>query len=141
MNYDLEIIGNKLINKIIGGEGNDIIRGEAGNDTLLGGDGDDSLWGGAGNDTLTGGDGEDSFIYQAGDGNDVITDYESVIDQIVVLGTDNRTKVEAPIVDTEGNVTFPVGSGQIVVRGGSDKYIEILDGSGNRVRPYIPPRA
>ena len=138
VNYDLEIIGNKRANKIIGGEGNDIIRGEAGNDALLGGDGFDSLWGGAGNDTLTGGDGEDKFIYRAGDGNDTITDYDAEFDTIIVLGTD---RFESAIVDTAGNVKFGVGDGQIVVQGGANRYIEILDGSGNNRKQYIPPRA
>ena len=44
-------------------------------DTLIGGAGNDTLTGGAGNDTLTGGLGDDVFIYNAGDGDDVITDF------------------------------------------------------------------
>jgi hypothetical protein len=44
---------------------------------LNGGAGNDTLWGGKKNDTLTGGDGSDIFIYRAGDGNDVIADYQS----------------------------------------------------------------
>jgi Ca2+-binding RTX toxin-like protein len=37
----------------------------------------DTLEGGAGDDTLTGGDGFDRFIYNAGDGNDVVTDFNT----------------------------------------------------------------
>ena len=157
---DLTITGNSKANKIFGGAGYDIICGESGKDKLYGGDGDDeifggsgndklfggagndTLWGDKGNDTLTGGDGEDVFIYQAGDGKDTISDYEPGLDQIVVLGTDSRTRVESPIIDAAGNVTFAVGSGQIVVAGAADKYVEILDGSGNRIMslPIPNPR-
>ncbi|WP_299283326.1 Hint domain-containing protein [uncultured Tateyamaria sp.] len=38
---------------------------------------DDTLTGGAGNDTLTGGEGNDTFIYNTGDGSDVITDFNT----------------------------------------------------------------
>ncbi|MEO0378986.1 MAG: Hint domain-containing protein [Pseudomonadota bacterium] len=38
---------------------------------------DDTITGGTGNDTLTGGDGNDDFVYNAGDGDDVITDFNT----------------------------------------------------------------
>jgi Ca2+-binding RTX toxin-like protein len=38
---------------------------------------DDTLTGGAGDDTLTGGAGDDVFVYNTGDGNDVITDFNT----------------------------------------------------------------
>ncbi len=46
-----------------------------GNDVIEGGRGDDILDGGRGNDTLTGGRGDDTFIFRAGFGHDVITDF------------------------------------------------------------------
>jgi Ca2+-binding RTX toxin-like protein len=45
-----------------GGQGDDILIGGAGNDTLRGGDGDDVLIGGAGNDSLDGGPGDNVVI-------------------------------------------------------------------------------
>ena len=45
-----------------GGEGNDYLGGDDGNDTLAGGDGDDFLYGNAGNDSLTGGVGSDWLV-------------------------------------------------------------------------------
>ncbi|MDB5491001.1 MAG: hemolysin-type calcium-binding repeat family protein [Micavibrio sp.] len=59
--------GNDIIN---GGPGNDALNGEDGNDTLFGGTGNDSLSGGAGNDTLFGGAGDDRLI--GGDGDDTL---------------------------------------------------------------------
>ncbi len=45
-----------------GGEGNDVLVGSEGDDTLSGGDGDDVLVGGLGIDILDGGDGDDTEI-------------------------------------------------------------------------------
>jgi len=58
-----------------GVEGNDVINGGAGNDTIMGNGGDDTLTGGADDDVLTGGAGNDTFVYNAGDGDDIITDF------------------------------------------------------------------
>lgn len=75
---------------IDGGAGNDRIGGKSGNDNLIGGNGDDLIWGddgddllrgGLGNDTLTGddfsgGSGSDTFVLAAGEGTDMIMDFE-----------------------------------------------------------------
>ncbi len=50
---------------LIGGIGNDQLRGFYGNDTLLGGEGNDTLNGGLGHDTLTGGLGIDVADYSS----------------------------------------------------------------------------
>jgi len=52
---------------LTGGAGDDWLYGQAGQDTLAGGDQDDVLWGGADNDTLTGGAGGDHLDGGAGD--------------------------------------------------------------------------
>jgi VCBS repeat-containing protein len=57
-----------------GGAGDDVLLGEGGNDTLLGEAGNDLLSGGAGSDSLQGGDGDDSYLFQLGDGQDIVTD-------------------------------------------------------------------
>ncbi|MCR5234948.1 MAG: DUF2974 domain-containing protein, partial [Lachnospiraceae bacterium] len=54
-----------------GGNGNDIIRAGKGDDTLIGGRGDDSLTGGAGSDT---------YIFNIGDGNDLVDTYAGTND-------------------------------------------------------------
>ncbi len=58
-----------------GGNPNDIIKGNAGNDYVYGYQGNDSITGGAGNDTIDGGKGNDTYFYNAGDGQDTITDF------------------------------------------------------------------
>lgn len=79
-----KIVGNALDNTILSGSGKDSLYGNTGDDYLVGNAGadklygqndDDTLWGGIGNDTLKGGAGADTFIYNNGEGKDVITDF------------------------------------------------------------------
>jgi VCBS repeat-containing protein len=62
---------------VFGGAGGDTLRGEAGRDTLFGEDGADVLAGGAGNDLLYGGQGNDIFVFQFGDGRDLVFDFKA----------------------------------------------------------------
>jgi len=55
-----------------GGAGNDTMIGSDGNDMLLGGDGNDTIVGGRGNDVAQMGDGRDTFVWNPGDGSDVV---------------------------------------------------------------------
>jgi Ca2+-binding RTX toxin-like protein len=57
---------------IDGGSGNDTIIGSAGADTLIGGDGNDTITGGRGNDTAFMGAGNDTFVWNPGDGSDIV---------------------------------------------------------------------
>ena len=91
----IRVEGNALNNTILGGLGKDSLYGADGNDYLVGNDGSDKLygqngndmlWGGAGNDTLEGGDGADVFIYNAGEGKDVISDFAND-DMLLITGT------------------------------------------------------
>jgi Ca2+-binding RTX toxin-like protein len=52
------------------------LTGTSGNDTLSGDSGSDMLDGGAGNDTLQGGAGNDIYLFNLGDGQDTILDYD-----------------------------------------------------------------
>ena len=112
---DIEIIANKKANRIIGSANND------------------SLWGGKGNDTLFGGDGADTFVYQNGDGKDVITDFTSM-DRIMIYSG----KVSGYSVNKSDDVTFKIGSGSITVTDGADKFIEVVNKSGKLLTHYSP---
>ncbi len=59
---------------IYGLSGDDSLAAGAGDDTLIGAYGDDTLEGGTGNDSLQGDDGSDLYIFNRGDGQDVIHD-------------------------------------------------------------------
>jgi VCBS repeat-containing protein len=67
---DINATGNTLGNILTGNKGANVLDGEAGADTLIGGQGNDTLLGGAGNDR---------YVFNPGDGADIIID---------VLGSD-----------------------------------------------------
>ena len=94
---------NAIIEKAIGGSGNDTLiannagctlSGGVGSDTLIGGAGNDRLIGGVGIDNLTGGGGGDTFVFAFGDSSaaagqhDRITDFTTGIDRIDLSGID-----------------------------------------------------
>lgn len=70
------LVGNAGNDTLHGDNGEDILLGGLGNDALNGGAGDDRLIGGVGNDSLTGGDGSDVYVYELGDGQDTINNYD-----------------------------------------------------------------
>ena len=67
-----------------------LLKGNGGDDTITGGPGADVIYGGPGNDTLSGGeDGSQSsntFVFNRGNGQDVITDFNDGFDSIVYEG-------------------------------------------------------
>ena len=70
----MPIIGTNKADHLVGTAGDDVIEGRRGNDWL---------GGGRGNDILTGGAGRDTFALRAGDGVDVITDYQQGEDRLL----------------------------------------------------------
>jgi serralysin len=69
------LFGSVGIDTLMGGKGDDSLDGGAGNDVLDGGKGEDTVNGGTGDDDLTGGSGPDLFVFNAGFGDDNITDF------------------------------------------------------------------
>ena len=109
------LTGNGVANSLNGFAGSDTLAGAAGNDTLFGGagndridggSGNDTLWGGSGSDTLTGGVGTDAFMVDSRTGTDLITDFESNIDQVRVSMSDVRIGDGDALVDGRWAVGF-----------------------------------
>lgn len=67
-----------------GGKGKDAIAGGAGDDVVDGGGQHDKLHGGEGDDVLIGGGGRDQFHFGVGDGEDLIRDFRSNVDAILL---------------------------------------------------------
>jgi Ca2+-binding RTX toxin-like protein len=98
-----------------GGEGNDVVFGERGNDILRGGPGNDQLFGGIGDDLLEGGPGDDRLA--GGFGGDSIDgqegdDYvrgDTTIDRIFDTGggTDTLSYSTGVTPGFEGTVSVP----------------------------------
>jgi carbonic anhydrase len=74
--------GGQKDDKLFGEAGKDLLLGGSGNDYLDGGAGKDTLNGNGGNDALTGGNSKDTFVFEAGFGTDVITDFQDGVDII-----------------------------------------------------------
>ncbi len=122
------LYGGEGDDELEGGEGNDILKGGDGEDELIGGEGNDILQGGEGadilegglgNDLLLGGADEDLFVFNAGDGRDVIRDFEPGIDSITLNGFD-AAMVETAIdnaVETDDMliITLDEASGDTLV--------------------------
>ena len=93
-----------------GGEGDDLLQaasdrnifhGGSGNDTLIGGKNDDYLDGGLDNDILIGGKGSDTFVLAANSGIDLIIDFQTNLDSILLL--DNLSKNDLTITQGTGD--------------------------------------
>lgn len=76
---DLTYTGSRFSDDVIGGSGNDVVRGAGGVDWIEGGRGNDRLFGGAGRDSLQGDQGHDRLLgntgsdsLYGGDGNDTL---------------------------------------------------------------------
>jgi subtilisin-like proprotein convertase family protein len=63
---NVRIAAGTDIQRVYGGDGNDMIRGDAQDNVLTGGRGNDQIFGGAGNDVLSGGQGNDALDGGAG---------------------------------------------------------------------------
>ncbi|MFO0707317.1 MAG: calcium-binding protein [Nitrospira sp.] len=115
---DDELQGGIGNDDLVGGSGVDRLFGEAGDDALFGDDGNDQLIGGSGNDVLDGGTGSDAYVFNLGDGQDVLSDID-------VAGETN-TLVFGPGIVLSGlgfqqdaeqrTLTIQVGSGGDSVR-------------------------
>ena len=66
--------GNGLNNTLTGNSANNVLSGAGGNDMLRGS---------RGNDTLTGGSGNDTYLFDRGDGHDVVRDNSGTADKLL----------------------------------------------------------
>jgi serralysin len=70
------LLGGGNADRLYGNASGDILRGDVGADTLYGGYGRDTLRGGPGSDRSHGGPGADTFELRAGDGREVVRDFD-----------------------------------------------------------------
>ncbi len=119
---DAFVLGNSHNNLLRGDGGDDRIDGHAGNDTLNGRGGNDELHGGTGNDELTGGSGDDTFIFNAGFGDDTITDFNAGDDMIEFDSSvfSSYSEVMSNAYETGGGW---FSSGDVVIESGSNSIV------------------
>lgn len=125
----LGTIGDDVLN---GANGDDFIFANLGDDQLFGGNGVDVLDGSFGNDTLSGGRGEDRLttgtgedviLVGKGNGEDIVTDFDTEFDAIQLQ---NVALKQATVTDHNGDGTddlvlsFGDGGGSLILLGVSD---------------------
>jgi len=93
---------------LFGGDGNDYLAGGGGNDLLSAGVGDDTLQGGGGNDWLIGGTGNDIYVFERGDGQDTVFEYDAT------AGNVDAVRLGAGIV--ESDLSFEAANNDLVIR-------------------------
>lgn len=102
-NGDDHLDGGEGNDRLEGGNGNDMLLGGSGNDKLYGGSGSDTLIGGTGNDYLEGGsNGADTYIFTAGHGKDIVSDYGSKVEHIDTLIFEEALSLDA-LFEKSGN--------------------------------------
>ncbi|WGW04689.1 Hint domain-containing protein [Tropicibacter oceani] len=137
---------------LIGGAGNDTLRGWDGDDTLIGGDGNDVLTGDQGSDSLEGGAGNDQLssyggaaTLSGGDGSDLFSIFDSSvafggtpgIDGVVIDGGEggsDQDLVSLASFATGATVTFTADEDGTIAAGGetaSFSNIEAFYGSNS----------
>ncbi len=105
------LVGNASDNTLSGFGGDDEIEGRAGNDALIGG---------TGNDWLRGGDGNDTYVFNRGDGADVIDQEDSRGQLDTILFGADIVPADVTFSDgTEGFVLSVNGSDDTVPSGDS----------------------
>ena len=110
--------GSNIRVTLLGGEGDDTIRGGDGADKIFGGRGKDDLYGGRGNDYISGGSGIDYIDGQ--DGNDVLSG-GSGQDTLYGLGGDDQLsggEDDDYLEGAKGNDSLHGGAGRDVLSGG-----------------------
>ncbi|MGK7951780.1 MAG: calcium-binding protein [Xenococcaceae cyanobacterium] len=117
---------------LIGGEGDDVLIGRGGRDTLTGDAGDDVLIGRGGRDTLTGGAGSDRFQFN-NQGRDEITDFSLSDGDIIQIETSAYSEdAQATIyIDTFQNIRR-MGTGNFAYATDRDRLFYDADGDWQR---------
>ena len=118
--------GNDIL---IGGTEKDLIGGGIGNDSLFGGASNDTLSGGSGLDVLTGDGGRDVFVFAAGAGADVVTDFLDGQDKIDLsaYGFATVTIARTFLADVGGNLIFTNGADVLTIENMTKAQITAAD--------------
>ncbi|MCC0049839.1 MAG: cadherin domain-containing protein, partial [Rhodobiaceae bacterium] len=136
------LTGDGSINRIEGGDGNDLISAGGGNDIIIGGAGDDTLIGGAGADDFDGGTGTDTLDYSAsasavtvnltagtGSGGDAQGDTMTGVENVIGSGLDDILTGDAGANALDGGA----GNDTIAGLGGADT---LTGGTGTDTLDY-----
>lgn len=100
--------------RLTGGGGDDTLLGGSGSDVLKGASGSDILKGGRGSDKLVGGGGVDGFLFDEVSGRDVVADFRSGVDLLVIASGAQRFS-DLDIRTDNGGVRVSFDGGSFLV--------------------------
>jgi Ca2+-binding RTX toxin-like protein len=108
--------------------GDAILAGGEGRNTIIGGKGESSLWGGAGtaNDTLNAGSGQSTFYYGQSEGNDVINNAKAI--DTVTLYNLSLSDLKGATIENS-RITLTQQNGQTLTVNGRAGEFTLADGS------------
>lgn len=137
---NVAIAYDTVIEKAVGGDGNDIIYASEVASTLIGGKGSDQLFGGAGDDILTGGVAADTI--NPGGGINILRDTLANMNSDTVFNFGQSTTIDVTgaligrdslqVVHFDGDTTLQMGSSSILLEGsfsGGD-FMAVARGTG-----------
>ena len=130
------LFGGSGNDRLFGGDGDDFLSGGLGVDVLDGGNGNDRIAGDGGSDTLTGGLGRDTFSFAAANGRDTITDFDVVLDRILLEnGIDVLTSTVSDVNrDGRLDLTLNFSAGNsVALLGVSDFNLVMIDRVGDPI--------
>lgn len=113
-----DIFGSSGANSLWASAGNDYVNGGAGADYVYGEGGEDLVIGGLGNDVVSGGSGSDVFLFRAGDGADILTDFVpgSQADVVALQNTGFTS-----FADVQAHMSFYAAGNATYIQIGSDQ--------------------
>ncbi len=120
---------------ILGGAGNDSLTGGSGDDSISGGDDTDVIRGGLGADTLSGGNNDDVFVWDDGDGNDLVEGDDGT-DRQIVNAADNPAEGDNIAISDHGariGITRAAGTmlGTFILDVSTTEIIEVNSFAGD----------
>jgi len=115
-NFDASTVKSGLI--LDSGNGNDVLVGTAGADTLVGGAGNDILKGNSGYDTLIGGTGDDIFVMQGSGGTWTVTDFVQGQDHIQIVSDTplDFASVQAQAVQVGDDTHISINGSELILQ-------------------------
>jgi Ca2+-binding RTX toxin-like protein len=112
------------------GAGNDNITGGDGNDILIGGDGNDQILGGRGSDVAFMGAGNDTFVWNPGDGSDIV-EGQSGLDALQFNGSNANENIDLSANGSRLLLTRDVANITMDVNGVEQVNVATLGGIDN----------
>ncbi|MEO0485207.1 MAG: calcium-binding protein [Pseudomonadota bacterium] len=148
------LVGRSVVDYLKGNGGDDYMLAGANDDVIFGHAGADVLIGELGDDHLRGGDGADRYVVNAGDGDDLITEYDGVTDttsvdvlvfkDIININDLTMSRVAEAGATWQGSLLIETATDSVRIQhhfASNDRYkveqIELGDGSVYNVDDFV----